>query len=164
MKKKKILFALFLSIIISLFLFIGCQESISEKGKDGDKDKKEKIYILSGYWKSSYGDGFEISGTNFSQYDDASNSLSFAGTIVNNPDFTASSNYITLQITDGGTWGKTVGNYYVIHYKGFSKTTVKESCAYKSGGQSGNPTQAGAEAEFTIANGYFSYYGDYEKQ
>jgi hypothetical protein len=158
MKKKK-LFTLSLSVFILLIFLIGCQEPVEKK-----EDKETSKANLTGYWKSSYGDGFEITGTIFTQYDDASKTVSFAGTIVNNPDLTNSSNYITIKITNGGTWGKTLGNYYVIHYKDFAATTVKESCAYKSGGQSDNATQTGAETEFTIANGYFAYYGDYIKQ
>jgi len=139
-------------------LLVSYQETTEED------DETNKKTVISGYWKSSYGDGFDISGTTYSQYDDSSKTVSFAGTIVNDPDLTASSNYIIIKVTNGGTWGKTVNNYYALPYKDLTATTIKESSAYKTGGQSEMTTQAGAESEFTIANGYFSYYGDYIKQ
>ena len=91
----------------------------------------------------------------------------FKGTIVNNPDLTQTSGYITLKITDDGAYDSpTLDSYYVIHYKNYTGTTMKESSAYKSGSSynSGATTQALAEAEFTVANGYFGMYGDYTKQ
>ncbi len=123
---------------------------------------------IAGYWKSAYGDGFEIkyeSGTwNYYQYDDAAKTISFAGTIASSSAFTDASNYITIEITDTGTWGKTVGEFLCIHYKELSSNTVKQSTPYKDPGSSTEASAAAAEAEFTVANGYFGYYGDYTRQ
>ena len=158
---KKNLFGLFhlLFVVLILFFLFNCREPSNKQ-----EDDKEKEYSLIGYWKSSYGDGFEINSTQFYQYDDATKTVSYAGNIVNNPDLESGSDYITIEITDAGTWGKTVGEFYRVHWKEFTKNTVKESSAYKSGGASTMPSQATAETEFTVANGYFAYYGDYEKQ
>lgn len=120
---------------------------------------------LVGYWKSSYGDGFEVSGSTFTQYDDASKSVSFAGTIQGTPDMTAVAGSLTLQITDPGTWKKTAGRYYVVRWKALSARGVKESSASNYPAATPEPdTQAGAEAAFTEANGSFGYYGDYARQ
>ena len=126
---------------------------------------------LSGYWKSTYGDGFELSGnTNdgflYTQYDNASRDISFAGTVVNNPDFDASTGYIILWITNGGTGTKTEGYYYAGHWKNLSGSVVASAGAYNgtSALNDGMPTIAGAIAEYTVANGYYGYYGEYELQ
>lgn len=133
-------------------------------------DKKEDSLV--GYWKSGYGDGFEIKwdassgGYLFKQYDDANKTVSFAGVIVNNPDLAASTGYILLRITDGGTWYKTVDTYYGVHWKDFTGDTVKEASAYKVGGANndGMPTAEQAIQEYTVENGYFIYYGEYQRQ
>ncbi len=159
-----------------LLLVIGCQEPAEKQDKDDDVKSS-----LSGYWKSSYGDGFEISGNDFYQYDDAAKTIGFAGNIVNNPDLTASSGYITIKITNIGTWQKTLNYYYVIHWKNFNGPGVKQSSAVKDYNDTngdgiddnplnkGRPNQFGnnddaAEYLYTIENGYFDYYGDYLKQ
>ena len=124
---------------------------------------------IAGYWKSSFGDGFELYGSapnlKFKQYDDASKTVSFAGDIVNSPSLTASSGYLILKITDGGTWGKTVGAYYAVHWKEFTGDTVKQAAAYKGGGSNnGMPTAEAAAAEYTVENGYYTIYGDYQRK
>ena len=125
---------------------------------------------LLGYWKSSYyGDGFELYYENdqlkYKQYDDATKTVSFAGIVVNNPDLTASKGYIIIQITDTGTWEKTVGNYYAVHWKDFTGDTVKQAAAYKADGQNnGVPTPEEAATEYTVTNGYYQIYGDYQRQ
>lgn len=126
---------------------------------------------LIGYWKSGYGDGFEIKKTDltsdpyiFYQYNNSEKSVSFAGYLANTIDFDASSGYIIVRIINSGTWNKTLDGYYSIHWQNLIMNTVQESCAYKTGGFNTMPTLANAEDEFTIQNGYYVLHGDYEKQ
>lgn len=157
LKNKFIIFTLIISLFLTLFT--NCPVEV-------EKEKKEEKPTIIGYWKSSYGDGFEItkSGT-FYQYDNANKAISFAGSIVNHSPYTSTSGFITVKITDSGTWGMTQNYYYVIRWKNFSVNSIQESCAYKAGGKnSGLPTQNEAETEYTEANGYFAYYGDYIRQ
>jgi hypothetical protein len=125
---------------------------------------------LLGYWKSSiYGDGFELyyesNQLKLKQYDDAEKNLSFAGNVVNNPDLTAGSGYLIIRITDGGSWVKTEGYYYAVHWKDFTGDTVKGAAAYKEGGKNeGVSTSKEAAAEYTVGNGYYAFYGEYERQ
>jgi hypothetical protein len=114
---------------------------------------------LTGYWKSSYGDGFAINGTSFTQYDNAAKDVSFAGTVVNVRNLSATSGYLTILVTDTGTWGKTVGYYYVMAWANLSATGIDEATAYKVGGAVNNGIQdrIAAENEYTIGNGYFGY-------
>jgi hypothetical protein len=121
---------------------------------------------LTGYWKSSIGDGFEVNGTAFTQYDDAAKGVSFAGMVVNVRKAPFNMVYLTVQITDAGTWHKNIGDYYVIACQIVSASQLKESTPYKMGSSfnSGMSTRIDAENEYTIDKGYFGYFGEYNKQ
>ena len=122
---------------------------------------------LIGYWKSSYGDGFELkSGTPvmYYHYNDASKSVSFAGEVVHSPSLKSADGYLTVRITDSGSWNKTVGEYLVISWKNFNGSEVSESTPYKAGGASTLGSVSAARDEQTIDNGYFSFYSDCTRQ
>jgi hypothetical protein len=117
---------------------------------------------LSGYYKSSIGDGFSVSGTTFTQYDNSAKDVSFAGTIANAPDLTASAGTIIVKITDGGTWGKTVGHYYAARWKNLSAAGVKQECAYPD---PSSTTLASAVQDFGADSLYpDAYFAEYAKQ
>ncbi len=141
--------ALFAAVALS-----GCDAS---SGPTGDS--------LVGVWSSSGGDGFTVTETTFSyQYGDTEQ---FAGDIANDPDLSAGSGYIVMRITSRlNSWDPEVGKYVAIHWKNFTGDGVKESSAYKTGGSynSGMDTLAEAEAEYTVANGYYGYYGEYLRE
>ena len=143
-----------------LVLLSGCE--LATSSADG---------ALTGYWTSVYGDGFELSGNTLAgfryvQYDDADRNVSFAGTVVNNPDFDASTGYIIILVTDPGSWAKTEGSYYAVHWKNLSGSLVASASAFKYGGtyNNGMTTIDGALAEYTVENGYYGYYGEYTLQ
>ena len=143
-----------------LVLLSGCE--LATSSADG---------ALTGYWKSTFGDGFELSGNTLAgfryvQYDDADRNVSFAGIVANRPNFDASTGYIIVLVTEPGSWGKTAGSYYAIHWKNLSGSLVAAASAYKVGGahNNGMETLAEALAEYTVENGYYGYYGEYEKQ
>lgn len=162
MFKRLSAFLLFAALVVGAQTFLSCDMMDSDGYAPGNARP-----ALAGYWKSSYGDGFEISGDTFTAYDDATKeSISYAGTIVNDPDLDSNSAYLTLKITAGGTWGKTVGKYLAVHFKNYTGTTVKWASPYKSGApiENGTDTVLQANMEFTVANGYFGFYGDYHKQ
>ena len=126
---------------------------------------------LAGYWTSIYGDGFDLSGNTlegfrYVQYDDADRNVSFAGIVANRPNFDASTGYIIVLVTEPGSWGKTAGSYYAIHWKNLSGSLVAAASAHNGAStyNNGMPSIAGALAEYTVANGYFGCYGEYEKQ
>jgi hypothetical protein len=143
-----------------LVLLSGCE--LATSSADG---------ALTGYWKSTSGDGFDLSGNTlegfrYVQYDDADRNVSFAGIVANRPNFDASTGYIIVLVTEPGSWGKTAGSYYAIHWKNLSGSLVAAASAYKVGGahNNGMETLAEALAEYTVENGYYGYYGEYEKQ
>jgi hypothetical protein len=125
---------------------------------------------LASYMGSFYDDGIGFSATVFTQYDDGALGISYSGDIVMHipigNDGTAGR--IIICITDGGSWGKTVGFYYAIAYKnyGYSASTdsinIQTSSAYGAE-NNGVPTMAQAVTEYTDANGYFSNYGNYRR-
>ena len=142
-----------------LVLLSGCE--LATSSADG---------ALTGYWKSTFGDGFELSGNTlegfrYVQYNDADRSVSFAGTVVNNPDYFATSGYLVILISDPGTFKITKGAYYVVHWKNLSGSLVAAASAYKTKGDynNGMETLEDALAEYTVENGYYGYYGEYEK-
>jgi hypothetical protein len=153
--ERKKLFSFGVACAIALALFSACVP-----------DEGTEIGVLTGYWKSSYGDGFEITGNTFIQYDDADKNISFAGEIVNNPDLQADSGSITLKITDSGTWSKTVECYIVVKWRGLSSSGVEQATAsnYPSDLAPGKPIQEEAETLYTEENGYFGTFGVYQKQ
>jgi len=143
-----------------LVLLSGCE--LATSSADG---------ALTGYWKSTSGDGFELSGNTlegfrYVQYDDADRNVSFAGIVANRPNFDASNGYIIVLVTEPGSWGKTAGSYYAIHWKNLSGSLVAAASAYKVGGahNKGMETLAEALAEYTVENGYYGLHGEYEQQ
>lgn len=161
-------------------------------GTNCDQPKQEEDITkpsLVGLWVSSAKDGFEVKidastdGSMFYYYDEGitrtlhvpGNGCGFDGIIVNKPDYTATSGYITVKIVDpdvtNDIWKSTIsypsGKYTVVAWNNFNGSTCKEASPFKLGGYpSYKDTQAEAEAEFTEANGYYgwSYITPYTKQ
>ena len=119
---------------------------------------------LSGYYKSSYGDGFSVSSSTFTQYDDNAKTVSFAGTIANNPDLGATAGTIIVQITDAGTWAKTVGHYYAIRWKGLTSSGAQESSASAYPTTTPDPTTLSDAVTAFAPDSLYGYYGEYAKQ
>jgi hypothetical protein len=142
----------------------------------GSGTPEEVVLPDIGYFKGDilppYDDGIGISATHFYYYDDGALTIGYAGEIVKHipvgSDGTAGT--LIIKITDGGTWSKTVGNYYAVVYRNYGYAPamqvirIQTSSAYKGGGNdSGLPTIAEAITEYTAANGYYTKYGDYRK-
>ena len=119
---------------------------------------------LVGYFKSSYGDGFEVTSNTFTHYDDAAKVVGFAGTFVNAPDLTKTSGTIIIKITNPGQWKKTINTYYAIRWKNLTAKGVQESSASAYPSVTPEPTtQADAETTFA-ADSYFTIFSDYLRQ
>lgn len=116
-----------------------------------------------GYWKSSYGDGFEITATRFLSYLDADKTVSFAGDLIAHRALSATSGYITVYVTENHSlYAPAEGKWYVIAWKDLSATGLSMSTPYKEGSEyNGLSTREAAETEYTIENGYFGWYADY---
>lgn len=138
MKNFKIshLFAATLFVVV-LFMF-GCKQNVEQK------------YTVYGTWASSGGDSYVITATSV-VYDDGGYGFEFTRNVAEITD-----SYIYL--TDGS------GNYYATAYKELTDSACKFSNAYKQTGVTSKPSLSEAKTEFTIANGYFEYFGNYSKQ
>ncbi len=139
---------------LALFALAGCDAAT---GPTGDS--------LVGVWSSSGGDGFTVTDTTYSY--EYGGIEQYAGEIANNPDLSAESGYIVMRITRRlNSWDPEVGKYVAVHWKDFSGDGMSESNAYKAGSayNSGMDTLAAAEAEYTVANGYFGIYGEYLRE
>ncbi len=146
------------SIIILIMMLI--LSSCSQAAPSDDDDEEEKSKII-GTWSSTGGDSYAISKDLF-VYNDGGWGYDFAGIIVGHEDFTEKSGYITIKLTSvGSSSSKTAGKYYLMRWRFFNENSVQMSNAYKASGSEDKNTQIEAELEFTEANGYFSFYGDY---
>lgn len=141
--------ALFAAVALS-----GCDAS---SGPTGDS--------LVGVWSSTFGDGFTVTETTFRyQFEGVDQ---FVGDIANDPDLSAGSGYVVMRITSRlNSWDPEVGKYVAIHWTNLTGDGVREANAYKTGGSynSGMDTLAEAEAEYTVANGYYGQYGEYLRE
>lgn len=113
---------------------------------------------LQGTWVNpTYGDEtYTITGSSYLSEDIVWGG--FGGTIVNIRADGPDAGYITIKYTQEPSWFPgSLGNFYVIHYKNLSSSSV--SIAGCSDG-TGKSTQATAEAEYTVENtaDYFSWY------
>jgi hypothetical protein len=114
-----------------------------------------------GTWVSTYQEEYLITTNEFtSSYDGL---VGYKGDIINVREDGAGAGYITIKYTENAWNAAALDNYYVIHWKNRMETSVDLSGA--SGG-TGKPTQAEAEAEYTIDNaeGYFATYSTCAKQ
>jgi hypothetical protein len=127
--------------------------------------QEDVIPTIRGYWEASNngGDSFEITQTTFTYY--YNKVQQFKGTIVNDPDWSSKSGYLTLLITEQvETWNPETGKYYRMRWENFDGKGIKAANAYKDGGSNtGLATRAEAEAEYTKENGYYGWYGVYAK-
>jgi hypothetical protein len=115
-----------------------------------------------------YDDGIGLSATHFYQYDDGALGISYSGDIVMHIPEDGETGRIIIRITDGGSWGKTVGSYYAIAYRAYRysetmKVTTIQTSSATGTESSGVPTMAHAVVEYTADNSYFGIYGDYRQ-
>lgn len=148
------------ALFIAMILAVSCDPDVVPKAEETVN------YVLTGYWKSSYGDGFEIKEGMYYQYDDADRKISFTGSIAKEEKETLTSGYLVIKIINAGSWEKDVDKYLVVRWKDYGINTVKQSTAskYPDDLANGKDTIEEAVATYTIDDGYFGYYGDYDKQ
>ncbi len=166
---KKRFYSAFLVVMVSIatVVFFSC-DPVANDDKPEYTLSQSYNSVLNGYWKSNYGDGFDLSGDVFTYYGDNTKTLAYRGTIeLVYSNKTNENQYITFLVTekdDSGWYSMGVGKYYTILMKDITQTTCKEAGAYKSGGKNDEETAEKASKEFTIENGYFTFFGDYVKQ
>ena len=151
-KRVSFLLAAFI-LVISAGVFTGCDSNV-----DGGNEGPNSIPMpetLKGTWDGEFsGEIYRISDTTFvSEY-------TYSGTVVNVREDGSGAGYITIKLWDHWAGDDAIGNYYVIHYRNLTSTTVYLSGAYSvadpdNGGGAGKESQALAESTYTTGNGYF---------
>jgi hypothetical protein len=107
--------------------------------------------LPAGNWLSSFDEEFSITNSEFiSSY---GGSVGYKGDIVNVREDGLGAGYITIKYTENAWNTSAVNNFYVIHWRNKTKTGVDLSGCSDGVGK---PTQADAEAEYTVDNGYFA--------
>ena len=66
--------------------------------------------------------------------------------------------------TENSYYKDVVGKYYAVSFKDLTESSISISGAYKSDGKTGTATLEEAISEFTIDNGYYSYYSSLTKK
>ena len=135
---KKFKFSL---LVIAFAMFVGVFVSCSEP----------KAASIFGEWKSPYGDGYSISETTV-VYDDGGYGYGYTGKIEE-----ITNDYIFYSLEN-----KTKFN--AICYKNLTENSCEFSGAYKeeaAGGKTYCDSLEDAKKEFTVENGYYTYFGEY---
>ncbi|HBD94169.1 MAG: hypothetical protein A2015_14025 [Spirochaetes bacterium GWF1_31_7] len=150
------------ALLISLFFIISCDVATV----DTVPETKPTDTVLTGYWKSSFGDGFEITGSTFISYADSEKTITYKGDIIKVLKESATAGAYVMKIFESTEiYAPKNGTYYVVRWKDYALKTVNEAAPYKEGAEyNGLSTQSQAESEYTIANGYYGFFGAYEKQ
>ncbi len=140
---------------VFVFSTVSCsQPAESDSGTDAS------IY---GTWTSSY-DSYVITSSTVT-YDDGGFGYGWTGSLASVSATDSSSGYIYVEYTSVGDAmsSSLEGTYTAVSYKSLGSSSVQMATAYKSGGADSESSLAEAAAEFTIDNGYYTYYGAYSK-
>lgn len=128
---------LLVSVFVCALFFTGC-----------NPNPPSEEATLVGTWESQYGDGYVISETTIT-YDDGGYGFGWTGTIE--------------EIADSYIYYSKDGAFFVVAYKNLTDSSCSFSNAYKDGGKSSEASLEDAKKEFTVENGYFSYYSECAK-
>ena len=160
---KRPVFAGLVLFLLTCLLFVSCDLD----GNNG-KGNPEKAYVttpmpeaLLGTWAGPYpGEEYIITSTTFTA------SGAYAGTIEGHRSNGSGAGYIAIQYSDAEYYPNAAGNFYIVHYKDLTATTVSICGAYGEGsefttdGTGGKATKTAAEAAYTVTGGYFEWYSD----
>ena len=132
----------------------------------------EYVYVLPvestdsivGTWTSTSKDYYTVSASNVEYYD-GGYGYDWKGTPAGKSETGSTSGYVYIKYTSVETAldSSLVGKYIAISYSGLTASSAKMATAYKSSGVTSEPSLSEAVKEFTIDNGYYSYYGTYSK-
>lgn len=147
---------------------------------DDESGSEQLSGLVTGEWVSDYSDGFYFDTLNkmfYKGYDsnrdgviDWNTESDTTGTIEDHSDYDEASGYLVIKVVldSYSTYG--VGTYTVVRWKECDGSSVKESIAAKytssflPDGPQSYDTVEGAVENLTEENGYFSFYGLYNKK
>ena len=135
-------------------------DNIQQQTPSGENESAEQentfINALLGTWisETSYGiDSYVITKTK----------VTYSSKLEGYPDYILESDLVDA--TASYIYIKTAPDAYTaISYKDLTEASCSMSTAYKQDGKTSTTTLEEAKTEFTVENGYFSFYGEYIKQ
>lgn len=157
------------ALFLSLASFTSCDFNADNNIERTRVVSMSELPLLKGEWEASNTSSDKLVITETTVTSSWDGSINFEGTIINVRliEGSSSSGYITLLITKNEAgWGAIIGTYYVLYFTDLSASSVKEAAPYKNATTENNglATQAAAEAEYTVTNGYYAMFSDYIKK
>ena len=131
------------------------------------------VASLYGTWVDpEFNSYYKITSTTFENYGDTYESYAGNALTVVEADETSGTIFFKYTRAADANWNYTtdatkapdIGKWYAVSYKGLSANSIEISGAYKYGGVTSCDTLEEAKTEFTVDNGYFSYYSSCAKQ
>jgi hypothetical protein len=142
--------------------FVRCLTLILALSGCGDGNKMLSELPI-GNWLSSYGEEFTVTSSRFTS--GFAGKVTYAGDITRIRQDGNGAGYITIKYTSNQNNVSAVGMYYVIRWRNNTGESVELSGAAKAPDYGdGKATEAAAEAEYTVANGYFPLYSACRKR
>ena len=159
------------ALFLSLASFTSCDFNADSNIERTRVVSMSELPLLIGEWESTFGEQLVITDSTVTKssenWETKVLEQNYKGTIKNVRLLTENSGYITLLITESTeSDAPYIGKYYVTHFTDLSATSVKEAAPYKDATTENNglATQAAAEAEYTVTNGYYAMSSAYSKK
>ena len=152
--KRKTFNKIYKGSLLVVFLFI----AIISCNKNPYNDNSR----LLGTWISTYHETYIYDGKTFtSAYDGKNSYVITVERIIYSSD---TAGIIYGKYTENSTYGDAVvGKYYAVSFKDLTYSSVSISGAYKKDGKIATDSLVEAITEFTINNGYYSFYSSCKK-
>lgn len=151
MKHSKIPLVFASIIFVACLVFAGCSQSTPTPRRHMD---------IEGTWVSSYGEKYEITGSDYDNYYTVNGdyTLYYSTTNLEFKEIDSTSGYVYGQFDDKDHigYGAKVGEWYALYYTNLTDNSVKLYQPYKTGGKAACESLYDAIMEFTVENGYYA--------
>lgn len=163
--------ALLCTFVFISFGFISCQTETEYETEYVYVYQISDENILTGEWKSSYGEIYKISATalsnSYTSNGKTYNTYAGDSLVVRYTNEGQTAGYIYIKYTRAMnpdyTYSETapdVGKWYALSFKNLTSSSIEISGAYKKEGKTSTETLEEAIEEFTVKNGYFDSYSE----
>lgn len=163
--------ALLCTFVFISFGFISCQTETEHETEYVYVYQISDENILTGEWKSSYGEIYAISSTSLSNGGSWGDCYAGDSLLVSYTSEAQTSGYIYIKYTRAMnpdySYSETapdVGKWYALSFKNLTSSSMEISGAFKKEGKTSTETLEEAIKEFTVKNGYFDSYSECVKR